>query len=89
MPLDDLPETVEDLMKQKRVRFNELKEHIDSVNAKLAPLKAKLTVENDACEKHRVASMKIAEEINELRGGKKWFVIKKEFGRIAKELGGL
>jgi chromosome segregation ATPase len=85
----DLPNSLAELQAERRKRFEVLKKHIDETNAKCAPIKARLAEANAKAEEARVAAVKIAEELSVARGGEQWFVVKKEFGDLAKKLGGL
>lgn len=78
------PVSLDDL----RVRYRELCDYVNSVNIRIAPLKKQLEEANKTAENARVYATEIAKQVNEARGGARWFVLKKEIGLLAKALGG-
>lgn len=81
--------TSEAAMAEYRARYKMLGDHIKSVNDRVAPLKERMKTYADESERQRVLAMQIAAEISKQRGGLGWFAIKKEYGMLAKLLGGM
>lgn len=71
-----------------RSRYEELTAELEALEKKIAPLRGKLRVAADEAEEYRVKAMKIRAQLDEARGGRRFFDLKKERARIAKMLGG-
>lgn len=71
-----------------RARYDAACEERDAIEARIAPLREELRKAADKAEEYRVAAMKVAAELDQARGGKKWFELKREIGWLAKALGG-
>lgn len=76
--------TMDDL----RARYNKLCAYRDQVEQQIAPYRAQLKDAQEVAEKARVYCQEIADKLYEARGGKNWFILKKNIGLLAKALGG-
>lgn len=70
-------------LKKIRSQYEALCNHRDSVNEQLAPIQAELDILNEAAEKARQACFAKAAEIQKIRGGEDWILLKREIGRLA------
>jgi outer membrane murein-binding lipoprotein Lpp len=65
-------------------RYAQLCKQRDAVNAKVAPLQAKLDAAHARINAAQADAVKIKAEIDALRGGEDWLALKKEIGVLAR-----
>ena len=70
-----------------RTRFNQIKEILSEREKKLEPIRQRLQAKANEAEQLRVEAMAIRKELDDARGPD-FFALKKEFGWLAKQLGG-
>lgn len=65
-------------------RYVQLCEWRDAVNAKVAPLQAKLDAANARIQLAQADAAKIKAQVDALRGASDWLALKKEIGVLAR-----
>lgn len=84
-----------DISKEELITLDDLRERYvqlcatrDAIEVRIKPLREQLADATKTAEKARVYAEEISQQLNAARGGKNWFILKKNIGTLAKLLGG-